>query len=251
MGSNPKLTGRFLEDGSITDAKVADGAGIQYEKLDLEGQVALTDLVEGTAEITAEPGTLVLRDDQGRAQFADPAAPQDAATKAYVDAHAGSGGGPGDVARLKNDLFRVTAGVSRGSFELGWSPSAVENLLFILNGSPVDTHYTFTLTGNVLSVSPDLEVEDELRVIGVAGETTMASPPSGPAPGGTSQETLDLILRLSYLALVGRVVTYEDPDNPGEDGVGTVTSVELGTSVTASIDGGVPIDVARIRALWN
>lgn len=50
--------------------------------------------IGATGAIVATPNTLAKRDASGRTQMVDPAAPQDVATKAYVDA-ASSGGAPG------------------------------------------------------------------------------------------------------------------------------------------------------------
>lgn len=81
---------------------VADGAGIG-----LEETTALTGLTTshatGTADTSATPNTLALRDALGNFQSADPVADEDVATKAYVDAQAGGSGpcgsdpSPGDT----------------------------------------------------------------------------------------------------------------------------------------------------------
>ncbi len=72
---------------------------------------------------TATAGKMVVRDDSGRAQFADPSANQDAATKAYVDAIDNTDIGLGDVANIRQAPLRLTITAKTASYTLALADS--------------------------------------------------------------------------------------------------------------------------------
>jgi len=71
--------------GGITNADINASAAIAYSKLALTGTIVVADVAAAAKATAATADTFVLRDANGRAQFATPSASADAATKGYVD----------------------------------------------------------------------------------------------------------------------------------------------------------------------
>lgn len=142
----------------ITNTEIAANAAIAYSKLDLTGSIVNADIAAGaaiadtklatistagkvansatTGTASAVADTLVLRDANGRAKFADPAAAADAATKGYVDDK-----------EIRNETPTGTIDGSNLAFTIANSPMAGSVQVFVsglmmLSG----THYSVSGT---------------------------------------------------------------------------------------------------------
>lgn len=70
---------------------------------------------------------------------------------------------------LKTQQFTATAGQT--TFTLGWAPASLSELLILIDGTRVTSGYSFTLSGNVLTASPGLDLNMDLFVVGATGIT--------------------------------------------------------------------------------
>jgi hypothetical protein len=153
-------TGKIADLG-VTTGKLSD-LGVTTGKIaDLAVTAAKTDAVS-----TATPSKLVVRDGSGRAQFAEPSASADAASKSYVDTHvptmvARVDGATASVSTIRGDSadFTITR-VGAGHYRIAHaSMTTLRGAVFV---SICDT--ASSITSNVVSAagSADVYMSDTL-----------------------------------------------------------------------------------------
>ena len=136
-----------LPDPSGTATIAVSASGVKVASASL----AVSNLQSGAYATASTASTLVYRDSSGRAQFANPSAAQDAATKAYVDSAAGANG-----TVIDNEVPSGTIDGTNATFTLANTPVTGSVKLY-LGGQRLAPTTHYTISGSTITMVSGFE----------------------------------------------------------------------------------------------